>query len=278
MIQTIKQIYWILNDFYRKNIAVNSVDPKLKITEREKKKLKTHPYPNLDSVNVDGHKFHYNNGGALQHSLEEIFHQEVYKFYTETQNPVIIDCGANIGLSLLYFNRLYPNARIIAFEPDHDLFAVLKKNADEFKNSNIQVLEKAVWHEDTNLTFFSQGGLSGSLVTDFGRGNNTITVEAVDLRKYLETKVDFLKIDIEGAENELFFYLADHLQNVEYLFLEYHSIKNEEQMLGEILNIIKKAGFEYYIKMASDLIQYPFMKPEPKNSFNVQLNIFCYRR
>ncbi|MBV2165716.1 FkbM family methyltransferase [Chryseobacterium sp. HSC-36S06] len=278
MIQTIKQIYWILNEFYRENIAVNSIDPKLKITEKDKKKLKSHPYPNLDSVTVYGSNFYYNNGGALLHSLEEIFHQKVYKFHTQNKSPLIIDCGANIGLSMLYFNRLYPDARIIAFEPDHDLFSILKKNAEELKNSNIQVLEKAVWHEDTPLTFYSQGGLSGSLVTDFGKGNNTINVEAIDLRKYLETKVDFLKIDIEGAENELFFHLGDHLQNVEYLFLEYHSVKNEEQMLGEILNLIKKAGFEYYIKMASDLIQYPFMKSEPKNSFNVQMNIFCYRR
>lgn len=277
MKQILKQIYWILNDYYRANIAVNSLDKKLGITEKAKQKLNRQTAPQLDSIEIRNHQFFYNNGGALLHSLEEIFAQHVYKFEAGTKKPLIIDCGANIGVSMLYFNCMYPEATIIAFEPDHELFKILKKNASSLSNPNIQVLEKAVWTEDTQLSFFSQGALSGSLVTDFGRGNNTITVEAVDIRKYLQTKVDFLKIDIEGAENELFFHISDSLVNVNFLFLEYHSIKGDEQKLGEILNIIKNAGFRYYIKLASDVLKFPFMSHEAKNSFDMQLNIFCYR-
>ena len=106
--------------------------------------------------------------------------------------------------------------------------------------------------------------------------NNKQKVKAVDLNKYLHQEIDFLKIDIEGAENHLIFHISENLRNVKNLFIEYHGLKNQRQNLGEILNLLTNVGFEYYIRVAGETIRFPFCNERPR-VFNQQLNIMCYR-
>lgn len=225
-----------------------------------------------------GRNFYFSHGEAFIHLLDEIFLDEVYKFDADTSEPYIIDCGANVGVSILYFIRRFPQAKILGFEPDENVFNLLQKNVDVFDyEKRIEVRKEAVWIEDTELSFYSEGGVAGSSVVDYSKENNILKVKAIDLKKYLDKQIDFLKIDIEGAENELIFNIAPLLKNVKNLFLEYHGLTGQPQNLGDVLNTIKNAGFEYYIKMAADIIQLPYCE-ESKISFNQQLNIFCFRK
>ena len=211
------------------------------------------------------------------HSLEEIFGEKVYKFISQKPDPFIIDAGANIGLSVIYFKRLYPQARIVAFEPDPQIYELLRQNVTAFNFETIDLRNAAAWVADTELEFFSEGSLAGSTEIDFSNKNEKYIVKAEHLKKWLsKEKVDFLKIDIEGAENSVLFDLADELPNVQHLFLEYHSPAGKEQMLGEMLNIIKQAGFRYIIKPAAESVEFPFVD-RVTNRFDNQLNIFCFR-
>lgn len=222
--------------------------------------------------------FCYSHGNAFLHLIDEIFEDEVYKFISETDHPFIIDCGANIGVSILYFKKLYPKAKILGFEPDEKIFNKLVVNIKLVDDlNNIELRKEAVWIEDTELSFYSEGGVAGSSVVDYSNKKNVVKVQAVDLKKYLLRTVDFLKIDIEGAENQVIFDIAPHLGTVKNLFLEYHGLTGSPQNLGDVLNVIKEAGFDYYIKLAADIIKYPYCD-EQKTSFNQQLNIFCYRK
>lgn len=96
------------------------------------------------------------------------------------------------------------------------------------------------------------------------------------MRDYLSTEIDFLKIDIEGAEYEVLKDCADLLFNVKNLFIEYHVLPNEAQHLHDILNWVNAAGFKYYIKEAWNNMTYPYMKSY-NDYYQMQLNIFCYR-
>src|SRR5271169_1281292 len=62
--------------------------------------------------------------------FEEIFLTGDYFFSTTTSSPNILDCGSNIGMSILYFKNLYPDARILGFEPDPDTFGMLRRNVE----------------------------------------------------------------------------------------------------------------------------------------------------
>lgn len=271
----------VIKKFYKLNLKAfreykyrNHVNPKTGISARERERLKSFPPYTGGVADFFGKKFYFTDAAGFVHSADEIFSEEVYKFKSNTDAPFILDCGANMGLSILYFKKNYPNSTILAFEPDHKTFNILKENTAHL--DGVIIKEEAAWIQDTTLEFFSEGSLAGSVVVDFAHKNDKTSVTAIDLKKYLNRKIDFLKIDIEGAENELIFDIKNHLFHVEKMFLEYHGLKDEPQNLGEILNLLKEAGFQYYIRLAGETINYPFCGEKP-TTFNQQLNIFCYR-
>jgi FkbM family methyltransferase len=219
----------------------------------------------------------FNNYYWYYHSIDELFVDEVYKCILSDDTPYILDCGANIGLSIIYFKQQWPNAKIVAFEPDTKNFFYLTRNMVSFQLSNVTAINKGVWKEETNLRFFSDGHLGGTVMhSDFSNSEGFPDTQFVRLRDYLDVKVDFLKIDIEGAEYEVIKDIRDKLVNVEYLFVEFHGAANQKQTLHEILLWISEAGFRYYIKSACENQKHPFIEKR-KTGWDLQLNICCYR-
>jgi FkbM family methyltransferase len=219
------------------------------------------------------------------HSLKEIFVEETYKFKTDVTAPYILDCGSNIGLSVIYFKRLFPKAEIVAFEPDKHIYDLLNSNLKGFGFNDITVENKAIWREKTILNFSASGSLGGKL-NDNGIDNSDLTdvaatgvikVETVRLRDYLTRKIDFLKIDIEGPEIEVLLDCDGLLENVQNLFVEYHSDPKKTQDLDILLSLLKKAGFRIYIKEAWNNLPLPFMRKDYNPFYDLQLNIFAYR-
>jgi FkbM family methyltransferase len=179
-------------------------------------------------------------------------------------------------LSVIYLKKLCPNARILAFEPDPTNYSLLKKNIQSFGFPDVELMEAAVWTKNTTLQFSSGGNMGSSISTDSAK--NTLQVKAVRLNDYLNEPVDFLKIDIEGAEYEVVRDIADSLPNVKRMFLEYHGRFDQHQELLEMLEIVRRSGFSFYIREAAPVYPVPF-RVEKNNSldYDVQLNIFCLR-
>lgn len=209
------------------------------------------------------------------HSLNELFIDEVYKFTANNNNPKIIDCGSNIGLSIIYFKRMYPESEIIAFEPDNDIFNISKYNLSQFDINDVKLYQKAVWTNEEPLVFAKTGSLGGHIVRD--KAENTIEIETVRLKDFLYQKIDFLKIDIEGPEYDILKDCGELLKNVENIFVEYHSFSENPQMIGELLLILKNAGFKVYIKEAWENMKKPYIEKKIPYYFDLQLNIFGYR-
>lgn len=120
----------------------------------------------------------------------------------------IIDCGANVGYSCLYFNASFPDANIIGIEPQKDNFKQLQMNVKNY--SNIKAINAAIWDRNTSLAIKDEDQWSGSFEvkeqadkqgSDFSLQGITIK-ELMD--KYNMPVIDILKIDIEGAEYNLF--------------------------------------------------------------------------
>jgi len=204
--------------------------------------------------------------------FKEIFVDELYKFESDSKKPVIYDCGANIGMSCLYFKKLYPKAKIKAFEADIEIAKILEANLA--KNSvlnGVDIINSAVWIDDKGVEFSSEGADGGSI---YGNANK-IKMKSIRLKDFLEKekKVDLLKIDIEGAEYDVLKDCKESLSNVENLFVEYHSWNNSNQKLSEILDIFEKNGFRYYIDSLTKR-KYPFINRGKKEHMDLQLNIF----
>ena len=227
-----------------------------------------------------GKKIIFTDPQAFLLSVRELFIEEIYSFKTDNPKPVIIDCGAHIGMSILFFKTLYPGASIIAFEPDTHNHSLTETNLKNWGYQDVQLFKKAVWINNGTIHFNQLNDMGSSIVEeDKDAGGDVVSVESVRLKDYLNNKVDFLKLDIEGAEFAVITDSMEKLQNVENLFIEYHGRFEEMQKLNSILSIVVSQGFAYYIKEAGILYNKPFVDflSRNKSDYDVQLNIFCFR-
>ncbi len=234
--------------------------------------------PRYQPRKVDFFRFHIQVPDCFSFlwQFKEIFVDEAYKFNVSSPSPVIYDCGANIGTSVLYFKKLHPGATITAFEADPKIAGILKSNLESNALTQVSVIDKAVWVDNAGIDI-SQEGADGASV--FGAGNK-IHIPSVRLKEYLqqEARIDMLKIDIEGAETAVLKDCEDALMPVQHLFIEYHAYENQPQELDTILAILRKNGFRYFIRDDQDR-RSPFVLRRYKNDtgMDLQLNIFAYR-
>lgn len=223
-----------------------------------------------------GKRLYYTKPAELLHGLNEIFIEEIYKLNLSPR-PYIIDCGANIGMSIIYLKDRFPDADIVAFEPDDKNFDLLTKNVTSFGLTGVTLKKEAVWIADTELSFKNEGTMSSKI--DIAQDSALQKVKAIRLKNLLTKKIDFLKIDIEGAEYAVLKDISENLHFVNHLFLEYHGIFDQNKELIEIFEILQKAGFRFYIKEAASVYDHPFLYKEvqPKREHDLQLNLFCFR-
>ena len=222
-------------------------------------------------------RFEFVDGYGFLFLYDEIIEKEIYKFSTDNPAPYIIDGGANIGLSVLYFKRSYPNSRILAFEPDPDIFTVLEKNCRTFEFEGVELFDRALWVENGSLGFRKDGSLGGCLAADDRVSD--VDVPTQRLRDLLTARVTLLKLDIEGAETEVLEDCADRLGNVENLFVEYHSFADRPQSLHRLLTVIHEAGFRTHVHVYDPSPQPLFQRTirEGIDRVDMNLDIFCYR-
>lgn len=245
-------------------------------TQLEIDRLKRIPRYILGESNLLGKPICFIDSASFLFIQDELFNKEIYKFSTKNINPYIIDAGANIGLSIIYLKELYPNAEIIAFEPDSKAFEALETNIKTFGFKQVTLIKKALWNEETTLRFYAEGADGGRIATS-DQHDQITNIETIRLRDFLSRNVDFLKVDIEGAETAVLEDCEDLLHNVENMFVEYHSFLNQEQSLAKLLSILTKAGFRYQIQHIGVFSFHPFINIAQYSGMDLQLNIFAYK-
>lgn len=250
--------------------------PDYRHKQRELARLAGLPRYTAATTGITGRQIELVDAASFIYMYKDIYEQEIYRFPSSTERPFIIDGGANIGLSVIYFKELYPQARVVAFEPDDQIYAVLERNVQAGGGGDdVELLCRALWSSQTSLTFMSEGA-DGGRVARPQDANNKV-VETVRLRDYLGgRRVDLLKLDIEGAETEVLLDCADRLGNVERLFVEYHSFAQEPQTLHTITSLLAEAGFRLHIH-PNITSPRPFMSRDLYGGTDLLLNIFAFR-
>ena len=201
-----------------------------------------------------------------------IFLRGIYHFKTSRNAPVIVDAGANIGISVLYFKWLYPNAQITAFEPDPHIFSYLEKNLAANQAQDVVLENKALWSQEETLHFGADGADGGRV-----QNSGSIDVPAVPLAPYLtDHTIDFLKMDVEGSEAEVLAPCYKKLSAVQRAFVEYHSFPEKPQRLAEIVSGMQGAGFRTYVH--NDYVPpRPFTQRIANDGMDMRLNLFFTR-
>jgi FkbM family methyltransferase len=179
-----------------------------------------------------------------------IFH-EIYNlrdYYRErekriNEGDIVVDLGGNIGI----FNRWAHQegaGKVISFEPDKRYFKLLELNA----GSNSILFNGAVAHEMGEITLYESNHIGGSNVF-FSTGNAEYNVRTYTLDYLFESglidRIDFLKIDIEGAELAALQGISDdNLRKVKTLAMEYHHshFDYDEDLRSEMIARLNRCG------------------------------------
>jgi FkbM family methyltransferase len=203
--------------------------------------------------------------------FQEIFVRQKYFFRAISKNPRIIDCGSHIGMSILYFKTIYPQAEVLGFEPAPATFRFLQANVERNHLDHVVLVNKAVSNMEGILKFYGDDSLRSSLYQERG-GSEVVEVEATRLSKYIDRPVDLIKIDVEGAEGLVLDDLAkaDKLKMVGQMIIEYHHhLQAGSDELAGFLKILEDNKFGYQIEGDShppyrwefeDIMIYAFQK------------------
>jgi FkbM family methyltransferase len=150
--------------------------------------------------------------------------------YPKSPN-IIVDAGANIGLTAVLYANKYPQARIFAIEPEPSNFEMLKKNTKLYPN--ITAVHAALWKEDCDLEILNPEvdlwgfwGFQMRKPESAGDPGRKGLARGITLRelmtKYSIDYIDLLKIDIEGAEKEVFEGSTEWIDEVGAIVIELH--------------------------------------------------------
>lgn len=190
-------------DFYSKIILFYYnyfpyLNKKFKFFKYKERKINIKKFGRIATIFLNGAHDEYE-------ILKEILINEEYNIDIEPK--LIFDLGSNVGFSVIYFALKYPDVKIYGFEPDPNVFLKLKKNISTF--NNVEIFNLAVAGQDGERDFFiyPDKTISSSLTK---RLDDQIAIKITSKR--VDTlindlkidKIDLMKIDVEGAEYEIF--------------------------------------------------------------------------
>ncbi len=181
----------------------------------------------------------------------------------ETQQITIVDCGANIGCSVLWFATQFPEAQIVAIEPDTANFELLNRNVAGL--DNVRTIRAALWCSETRVVISNPDAEPWAFRTQAITGVSAQNRSLIDTITMDQLLVDatsstciIVKMDIEGAEREVFSMNTSWLGRVDILIIELHDWMFPGQDNGRI----------FFSAVASRPIDYVAHGE----------NLFCFRR
>jgi FkbM family methyltransferase len=169
--------------------------------------LQTHLARGEASIRLPGLKqtIYLRRGTSDIAVFNQVFLVEEYKVSLKESPRFIVDCGANVGLTTVFFRLMYPEAFIVAVEPEASNFAMLERNTS--KLDSIHCLRAGIWNRDTFLRVENASAEKWEF-TFLETGNQPGAVKAISITSILQQfdrkEIDILKMDIEGSEQEVF--------------------------------------------------------------------------
>jgi FkbM family methyltransferase len=179
--------------------------------------------------------------------FDDIFVRHTLDFQSRGTAPRILDCGANIGAASLFFKRRYPAARVTAYEADAALCEMTRRNLARNGARDVEVVHAALWTSTGEVAFRAEGSDSGMIDGLAGAVDATrVTVPSLRLRDVLEReRIDFLKLDIEGAEGAVLEDCEPVLGNVDTMVLDLHEFDPADRQSPRVFECLRRAGFLY---------------------------------
>lgn len=209
-------------------------------------------------VELDGYKFFLDSKDSLRLSTRGYFEPYITELMQKEikKGEVVVDIGANIGYHTLFMAKLVGDkGKVYAFEPHPDNFALLKKNVEVNGYKNVVLEQKAVLDKIGRIKFYQdRDGRTTQhsiLKSDYVKEDQSMEVDSVSLDNYFNGKsVDFIKMDIEGAEHYAVLGMSGLLRKNKSIkmILEFTPVhlKRLGIALEEHIRLLRELGFSLF--------------------------------
>ena len=180
------------------------------------------------------HPIFYRYNTSDQGIFYQIFLLEEYSCLNDLPEPkLIVDAGANVGFSSIYFLNKYPNTHIIAVEPDDENFKLCEKNLS-FYSERVTLIKSGIWSHQTGLTVCDDENNASAIQVRECQLGEKADIDAIDIDNLLNNSgfmsIDLLKMDIEGSEAVVFSQKdAQWLTKIKNVAIELHGEECERQ-------------------------------------------------
>ncbi|TAF48394.1 MAG: FkbM family methyltransferase, partial [Sphingobacteriia bacterium] len=186
--------------------------------------VKWKPYGKL-SVAKYGAPFFLRKGTSDYYTFDQVFLRDQYGIDFPFMPQTIVDAGANIGLASVYFAHRYPKAKIVAIEPSRENFQMVLKNIAAYPQVKANCM--GLWNKDVYLAITNTEGVKNAFMVAETDADHPDAIPAVSLETIMRgegwDQIDLLKIDIEGAEKEVFSSGTDYwLPRTKAIVIELH--------------------------------------------------------
>lgn len=215
----------------------------------------------LTSTNLMDFRISFLNSEEFHHIKQEIWKRKIYNFESKNESPIIIDAGAHIGLASLYFKHIFPDAKIVAIEPNPINFEILEININQNSITDIRSINcglssnggnKQLYIDSSFRKWFSTGSFQQKA------WNKTQDTKAIEIptktldeaihfavTQFKSKKINLIKMDIEGAEQAVL-KNSKLLNIVDSIYIEYHPTKDQDLVI--LTNKLKKSGYRVEIE------------------------------
>lgn len=184
--------------------------------------------------------------GSDIHTFREVMIAEIYSEVARLAPncQYVLDLGANVGLTSLYLSQRFPQCRIVSVEPDPHNQQLLRNNlASLIASGRCEIVEAAAWGEDTTLALSAPPNdvdYDAISVSTANRDDHSRDVPALRVDTLMERaklpRIDILKIDIEGAETDLFLRDPSWLEQVNAISIEFHGETRTKSRFDKVAN------------------------------------------
>jgi FkbM family methyltransferase len=195
-----------------------------------------------------GIELYTRHNGSDFHMIDEIWAYRKYDYhgYRVASGDVVVDIGANIGTFSLYAATVCGASRVLSFEPHPDNYRILAKNINENQLRHVTSVNQAVGGSRGLRTLGLDATDQGSHSLVIGSFDRAVEVECCTLeevfQKFSLTKIDYLKMDCEGAEYEVLENAVSRLQQIGRISMETHTTSDRKP--EDLEKLLRKHGFD----------------------------------
>jgi len=212
----------------------------------------------MQKTKLGNYNVYFENSEEYHSLKNDVFRENSYEFETDNPFPVIIDAGANIGLSVLFFKKMYPGSKIIAIEPMPGNYKLLEMNIFENNLGDVYTYPLAISNKTNDIELHTDEENNWHSTASIVKGNWTgtqnttpITVKTKTLDYFINeavnhfdvSHIDLLKIDIEGSEQAVLIQGKKQLkEKVKFINCEFHP--HSQQNIQKLVKTLEEIHFK----------------------------------